>query len=1043
MQTLRVCVRPAGSRGNGKSARVAIYHLSVKTMSRSAGRSATAAAAYRAGIEITDARTSEVHDYSRRAGVVSSDLFLPGDAPAWASNRSALWNSVEQAETRKNSTIAREFVVALPSELSADERRGLLAEFCRELVEKHGIAVDASIHLPDAEGDSRNHHAHILTSTRRLGPDGFTEKARELDAKQTGPELIEHWRERWAVLSNLALARAGRLERIDHRSNRDQGLELAPTTHQGVYATSMDRRGVQAERVEETESVRRANAAKLVERPEHVFDKLTATQAVFTRRDIARELNRYVDDANQFQALVARLDASPELIRLNPSETDEARYSTREMIRVETTMADAAERMAGESAHRVSVKHVDAALAIRSSLSDEQKSAVRYITESIGLACVIGDAGTGKSFAMAAAREAWEASGYRVIGAALAGKAAEGLQDGSGIRSRTLASLELAWKKAKENSRKPSDGAHLDRKTVLVVDEAGMVGARQLSRVLEAAEKAGAKVVLVGDDKQLAAIEAGAPFRALVERNGAAEITEIRRQKEAWARQASQAFARGKDGVRTGLDAYRAHGGTHMVESRDAARIAAAEAWMRHRSSGSSIILAHTREEVRKLNEAVRAARRNAGELGDEVSFATNVGRKWFAAGDRIAFLRNDAALDVKNGTLGTVEAGRDGALIVRLDGDKSRIVEVSERSYSSIAHGYAVTIHKAQGVTVDRAYVLATGGMDRALTYVAMTRHREHAELFAGRDDFQSFHAMAQRIGRGQVKQSTLDFLGFAERRGDDRKSALEDLRARIMRAGERLTDIAERLQAALQRSKERLGFASDAPQLAAQFTQRPPLPERRRGAAEFAAQHAKAKAAQIAAAKSRSGDSLQTFEHSSAGSKATSLTLPGKAAKPADIRHQADEEALSRLLTNREAELRGRAERLATRLESQNETVSHAYREHQLARPQAPGGLATAFGGKTKHDQATALWQRKSQQIARRQLAIQRRLKVAANVARGRFDAPKLAAAKVKREHPALWKRIEAAREVQRGLTQRELREQTHKQIEQKLERNRGFTR
>lgn len=1022
---------------------MAIYHLSVKTMSRSAGRSATAAAAYRAGAEISDRRTGEIHDYTRRAGVVSSDLFLPNDAPAWANDRSALWNAVEQAELRKNSTIAREFVAALPSELSADERRGLVAEFCRELVEKHGIAVDASIHLPDADGDSRNHHAHILTSTRRLGLDGFEEKARELDAKQTGPALIEHWRERWAVFSNLALARAGRLERIDHRSNRDQGLDLAPTTHQGVHATSMERRGVQAERVEETESVRKANAARIVERPEHVFDKLTATQAIFTRRDVARELNRYVDDANQFQALMARLDASPELIRLNPSDVDEALYSTREMIRVETTMADAAERMASKSVHRVSASHVDAALASRPSLSDEQKSAIRYITESSGLACVIGDAGTGKSFAMAAAREAWEASGYRVIGAALAGKAAEGLQDGTGIQSRTLASLELAWKKAKESSRKPSDGARLDRKTVLVIDEAGMVGARQLSRVLEVAEKAGAKVVLVGDDKQLAAIEAGAPFRALVERNGAVEITEIRRQKEAWARQASQAFARGKDGVRMGLDAYRAHGGTHMVESRETARVAVAEAWMRHRSSGSSIILAHTRADVRKLNDAVRAARRDAKELGDEISFATNVGRKKFAAGDRIAFLRNDAALDVKNGTLGTVEAGRDGALVVRIDGEKGRIVEVDENSYSNIAHGYAVTIHKAQGVTVDRAYVLASGGLDRALTYVAMTRHREHAELFAGQDDFHSFDAMAQRIGRGQVKQSTLDFLGFAERRGDDRKSTLEDLRARITRAGESLADVAERFQAAVQRSKERLGFAADTPSLAAHIAQRPPLPARRRSAAELAIQHAKVKAAQIAATKSRSGDSRQTLGRGSAGSAAASLVLPGGAAKPAEIRRQADEEALSRLLTNREAELRGRAERLATRLESQNEAASLAYREHQLLRPQAPRGLSTTFGGKAKHDQDVASWQRQSQQIARRQLAIQRRLKVVANVARGPFDAPKLAASKVKREQPALWRRVEDAREAQRGLTQRELREQTHEQIEQRWERNRGFTR
>ena len=157
---------------------MAIYHLSVKTVSRSTGRSATGAAAYRAGVEIVDERTGLVHDYTRRSGVVSADLTLPANAPAWASDRAALWNGAELSETRKNSTVAREFELALPDELTAAQRRELVATFARELSYRHGIAVDAAIHLPDREGDKRNHHAHVLTTTRRLGPEGFGEKAR-------------------------------------------------------------------------------------------------------------------------------------------------------------------------------------------------------------------------------------------------------------------------------------------------------------------------------------------------------------------------------------------------------------------------------------------------------------------------------------------------------------------------------------------------------------------------------------------------------------------------------------------------------------------------------------------------------------------------------------------------------------------------------------------------------------------------------------------------------------------------------------------------
>src|SRR3546814_787580 len=152
---------------------MASFHLAVKAIGRSAGRSATAAAAYRAGVEITDERTGLVHDYTRKQGVEHSELMLPTDAPEWAADRERLWNAAELAETRKNATVAREYEIALPVELSADERRELALGLAREISERHGVAVDVSIHAPGREGDQRNHHAHLLTTTRRLGPEGL------------------------------------------------------------------------------------------------------------------------------------------------------------------------------------------------------------------------------------------------------------------------------------------------------------------------------------------------------------------------------------------------------------------------------------------------------------------------------------------------------------------------------------------------------------------------------------------------------------------------------------------------------------------------------------------------------------------------------------------------------------------------------------------------------------------------------------------------------------------------------------------------------
>ena len=221
---------------------MAIYHLSVKTISRSAGRSATAAAAYRAGVAITNERTGEIHDYTRKGGVESSALILPEKSPEWARDRAQLWNAAEQAEKRKNSTVAREFEIALPAELSPAERERLAHDFTRELVKRHGCAADVAIHAPGKEGDNRNHHAHILLSTRRLEESGFTEKTRELDDQKTGKVIVTEWRERFATLQNERLREAGHSVQVDHRSLEAQGIEREATRHLGPTATAIERR---------------------------------------------------------------------------------------------------------------------------------------------------------------------------------------------------------------------------------------------------------------------------------------------------------------------------------------------------------------------------------------------------------------------------------------------------------------------------------------------------------------------------------------------------------------------------------------------------------------------------------------------------------------------------------------------------------------------------------------------------------------------------------------------------------------------------------
>jgi hypothetical protein len=219
---------------------MASYHLSVKTIKRSAGRSATAAAAYRSASVIACDREGRMHDYTAKRGVEACFILAPDDAPSWAQDRAALWNAAEARETRSNSVTAREWELALPSELSDAARIDIARAFAAQLVERYGVAADVAIHAPHSEGDQRNHHAHILTTTRVLSAEGLTDKTRILDAASTGGPEIEAMRGYWAELQNRALELAGQVERVDHRSlevQREEALSIGDT----LKAEELDR----------------------------------------------------------------------------------------------------------------------------------------------------------------------------------------------------------------------------------------------------------------------------------------------------------------------------------------------------------------------------------------------------------------------------------------------------------------------------------------------------------------------------------------------------------------------------------------------------------------------------------------------------------------------------------------------------------------------------------------------------------------------------------------------------------------------------------
>src|SRR4051812_15755416 len=290
-----------------------------------------------------------------------------------------------------------------------------------------------------------------------------------------------------------------------------------------------------------------------------------------------------------------------------------------------------------------------------------------------------------------------------------------------------------------------------------------------MERVLSHAVEARAKVVLVGDPEQLQAIEAGAAFRALSERHGAAEITHVRRQHQAWQREATKELA--TERTAAALKRYERAGMVHAHGTKDEAKAALVAGWGATRQAEpdrSEVILAYTRADVRDLNELARTKMRDAGELGADRTITTERGERAFAASDRIMFLRNERSMGVKNGTLGRLERIEGSSLTVRLDGAEERAVGFDLKDYAAVDHGYAATIHKAQGVTVDRAHVLASAHMDRHAAYVGLTRHREELELHWPREDLTNRAGLDRALSRERAKDTTLDYqAGFAERRG------------------------------------------------------------------------------------------------------------------------------------------------------------------------------------------------------------------------------------------------------------------------------------
>ena len=734
---------------------MAIAFARARYISRSTGGSAIRSAAYNAREAILDERTGEHFSFKHRDAPDHHEVLLPEGADSRLSDATTLWNVAEAAEKRRDAQVARELVIALPAnrELSDEDRLELVRSFAQEHFVKRGLAVQLDVHAPhEGEEDSEkaNWHAHLLVTTRRVAGDRLSaKKARDLD-----PE-VRHFGARAAVTDGEAWGALWR----DHQDRYfiEHGLSLrvdAMSAVPGQHVGPVRMRAPDSAAVARAEAIARENA-QAARDPDKVLVVLTRNNATFTERELDRHLGKHIQDEAEHLGVKAAVLAAKDIVALYDPDTGVpiGRYTTRQVRGQErAAIADAGE-IALARRHRAVGERARNASSAERSLRPDQQAAFDYATASGGLKIVEGRAGTGKSYTLGAIREAHERGGYSVLGLAPTNSVAQDLKADGFDQAATVHS---------ELFRLKNGRTAWGSQTLVVVDEAAMLDSRVTGELLVEVKRAGAKLILAGDDRQLASIERGGLFAELRLRHGSAEITEVTRQKVDWQRQAARDLAEGR--MVPAVEAFDRAGAISWSDSQSDALQKLVERWTKDTATAADdtrFVFAYTNKDVDTLNAALRHVRHDRGELGEGAEFATKHGVAQFAVGDRVQFTDTLRAAKIYNGNAGVITAidAQSGVLHAVLDGagGQGRQVSWSAETFDGFRHGYAGTIYKGQGKTLDHSYLYHSHHWRQSSSYVALTRQRESAQIFVARETAKDVEQLARQMGRQEVRSASV----------------------------------------------------------------------------------------------------------------------------------------------------------------------------------------------------------------------------------------------------------------------------------------------
>ncbi|HAT8326960.1 TPA: Ti-type conjugative transfer relaxase TraA [Legionella pneumophila] len=723
---------------------MAIAFARVSIHSRAKGHSALAASSYRAGIKLFDSRTGQTYDYSNRHDVVFSELILPPDADSQFLDREYLWNTVEAAEHRKDAQVCKDIVLALPKELNREQHIELVRRFVAIHCTAQGLPADIALH----DHEDGNPHAHILIPTRRLEKDRFSKyKARDLNPGFAKGLVVEKdfWGEQWREIQNNYFQEYQIALSVDLNhviSERHRGRHQQTEQHYLKKENQL------------IEEVRQEIARGSVNQ---FITHLASQCSVFTRRDVEKLLFKTfqnAQDPQEYLRIMERILAHKEIVYLGTNERGQESYTTRQHYRLEAQLhADVEALLQNNRENFITPAY---SLAHHYQLSEEQSEALRHIIECPDISVVIGRPGTGKSYLLKPVKEYYETHERIVLGAALSGKVAKALQAETGIPSSTIASL--TYQLTQQNIQ-------LTKKHVLIIDEAGMVDVNNMSLLIREVRKAGAKIVLIGDPDQLKPIHKGEIFRGIAGLTGYIELENIQRQNDLGDRQASLDLAKGH--IKDALKHYDKKKAITLSTDAPQDLLNDWEKSLQTTAVNDTVLLAFTRKAVRTLNEGARERLQAQKMLGKEQFLVQGFERELaISTGERLLFRENNKILGVRNGDMGTVSHINTTSMHVKLDTGEHINVP---REYKAIDYGYALTVHKSQGMTAKQVQVLIDSTYwDRNLSFVAFTRHKERLKIYSNLEHHATQQELVKTLSRRSIRDNVIDWpLDFATRCG------------------------------------------------------------------------------------------------------------------------------------------------------------------------------------------------------------------------------------------------------------------------------------